>query len=106
MSTSVDELLQIHARFPVLAFLLSLCNPSTISPTLYSPQVPTHVIGSRRSAGLKKVLYHKFRIPLLGLYGFTISTLWLQDAALHLLAAGAASVLFYNAIQLGYRAVM
>jgi len=106
IANSVDQLLQIHSRFPVLAFLLSLCNPSTISLTLDFPaEVSIRSLKSTRSANLKGLLSHRLSIPLPGLRRFDISLLCFHDIVLHLLVAGAGSLVFFNTLQLGFRGV-
>jgi len=95
MSTSVDELLEIHSRFPVLALLLSLSNPSTISATLSSPPLKPRAIRSRRSEGLKLFLSQQLHIPV-----------WVHDVVLHILAAGVAGLVVFIVVQLGYRGVV
>src|SRR5271170_6856055 len=106
MATSVDQLLQIHSRFPALAFLLSLCNPSTISLTLDFPaEVSSRSLKSSRSAGLKGLLSHRLSIPLPGLRRVGISLLCFHDVVLHFLAAGAGSLVFFNTLQLGFRGI-
>lgn len=63
MSSTSDDLLRIHIRYPLLAFLLSLCNPSTISESLTTltthntpvlqPDEKKRTLGYMRVAGVQ-----------------------------------------------------
>jgi hypothetical protein len=104
MATSSDELLTIHCRYPVLAFLLSLCNPSTILTDLHTPKITNRIPRTEPSARYLNLIGHgieipgtRFRIPL---------TNWLYELSLHILATCAASMILYQAFLLGIRGVI
>ncbi|KAF1849573.1 uncharacterized protein K460DRAFT_119 [Cucurbitaria berberidis CBS 394.84] len=103
ISISTDELLQIHCRFPILALLLSLSNPSTISTSLSSDPVNIRPLHAERSLGLKKLLSYSVRLPL----GNQLSlTLLYHDVILHVLAAGCVALIASQTLVLGVRGVV
>jgi hypothetical protein len=104
MATSIDDLLQIHSRFPILAFLLSLCNPSTISMGLSSPPPDKRVLRKERSAGLREIIAHARRITILGCH-LPLSML-LHDILLHACASGFVVLSVWQAVILGQRGVI
>jgi hypothetical protein len=104
MATPLDDLTKIHCRFPILAFLLSLSNPSAISTTLSSPETYKPTLFTDRSPGLKKFLSGGLYIPFLEIH--LPLPLWIHDVILHLLAAGCATIMFYQTLFLGLKGII
>ena len=104
MACSTDELLRVHTRFPILAFLMSLCNPSTISAAISSsPAIiePAHGIRSPRlRKHLKTGISKRFTIRQVSI------PLWLHDLVLHLIALGCTFMIFTQALLVGVRGVI
>jgi hypothetical protein len=100
---STDDLLIIHCRFPVLAFILALCNPSTISGTLTSTPTDVRPLQTRRSPTLRNLLAHSLHLP------FRISTrlsLWVHDLILHIVAAECYAMIAYQVLMIGWKSVV
>lgn len=104
MATSVDDLVQIHSRFPILAFFLSLSNPSSISTTLSSAKKEYKPTSTMRSPGLLSFLSTGISIPFTN-KNISIA-LWIHDLILHLLASGCVALMFYHTLILGLRGVV
>lgn len=111
MATSTEDLLRIHHRYPVLAFLLSLCNPSTILSGLTSPPHPNRVLAARRRLNTQRSQsYQHMKTALSITLPFSDATIgmtdFLHDAILHILGAGIATMMIYQALLLGMRGVI
>jgi hypothetical protein len=103
MSISVEDLLEIHCRFPILAFLLAMCNPSTISGTLVSTPTIIRPLHSVRSRGLKELLSYGLPLP----FGIRIPcSLWFHDFVLHFIASGCVAMISYQVLVLGWKGVI
>src|SRR5713101_1743834 len=63
MAASSHELLQIHSRFPLPAFLISLCNPSIISMDVHAPKITNAILQSKRSSKYNHMINKGIRIP-------------------------------------------
>lgn len=122
MATSTADLLYIHHRYPLVAFLLSLCNPSTIASGLVSglpfgrslsnPEKildsPERILLARRR--LRSTRSTGYR-PMISLLTFRLDVSdaqidFLHDLILHLYAAGVAVMMLWQAILLGMRGVI
>ncbi|KAE9380919.1 hypothetical protein N431DRAFT_459831 [Stipitochalara longipes BDJ] len=100
MATSTDDLLLIHYRYPLLAFSLALCNPSTVLAGLNL--VPSgqstheqHKLHSQNSQKYLQNLKNKTKISE-----------FIHDLVLHLIAASIASIMVWQAVLLGVRGVI
>lgn len=118
MATSTDELLQLHSRYPVLAFFLSLCNPSTtafrlslnsrqgydMSPSGRNPEpLERAVLTSRLAAPEQPIERLLFARDMIGGRFRTLPE-W-QVGLLHLLAALAATISIWLSLVLGIRSI-
>lgn len=104
MATSVDDLIRIHVRFPFLAFLLSLSNPSSLSISISSPQKEYRTLHTRRSESLIQLLAAGIPSPFTR--GNISIPLWVHDLFLHILASGCVAIVFYQTLILGLRGVV
>jgi hypothetical protein len=122
MATSTADLLYIHHRYPVVALLLSLCNPSTIASGLASDLpfgrslsssekilnsherilLARRRLRSTRSTGYRPMI--SFLTVRLHISDAQID--FLHDLILHLYAAGVAGTMLWQAILLGMRGVI
>jgi hypothetical protein len=106
MATPLDDLTKIHCRFPLLAFLLSLSNPSAISTSLSSPETQNRILFTDRSLGLKRLLSIGIPIPIPILDYRLPLPLWIHDVILHILAAGCVTIMLYQTLFLGLRGII
>lgn len=104
MATSTDDLLRIHSRFPILAFFMSLCNPSTISTSITSSPTIIRPIQSTRSVGLRAHLEHGISIPFTKIR-FSIS-FWQHDLVIHILASLVVVMIVWQTVVLGHKGVI
>lgn len=104
MATSTDDLLRIHSRYPILAFFMSLCNPSTISTSITSSPSIIRPIQSTRSVGLRARLKHGMSIPFTKIR-FSIR-FWQHDLAIHILACLTVVMIVWQTLALGHRGVI
>jgi hypothetical protein len=111
MATSTNDLLRIHHRYPILAFLLALCNPSTILSGLTSAQCPDHtnqskaMLHSMQSPAYTSMLA-RFSLRLPGSENRIGLTHFTHGLILHLIAAGIAAIMLWQALLLGMRGVI
>lgn len=112
MSTSTKELLLIHHRYPLLAFLLAICDPSTILSGLNSihhaksVQNARHMLHSKRSKEYRTLMDRFFSIRLLGSDKTLKTPDFVYDLVLHLIAIGIAAIVMRQAVLLGIRGVI
>lgn len=112
MAIPTHDLLRIHHRYPVLAFLLSLCNPSTflsglsslkrLDPGHHSPDM----LHSIRSPTYNKTIERFFTLQIPGTEKQIKLSNFAYDFILHLFAVGLASIMVWQAVLLGIRGVI
>ncbi|KAF4626350.1 hypothetical protein G7Y89_g11812 [Cudoniella acicularis] len=101
-STSMDEMLIVHRRYPLLAFLLSLSNPSAISLNLASPPEKLKTLYTIRSTGFNDFIEAGISIPFFPGIKLPLNIL-LHDIILHFVAMTAAATVLWQALRLGSR---
>ncbi len=112
MLTSIKKLLLIYYRYPPLAFLLAICNVSTILSGLNSihyaksVQHARHMLHSKRSKEYRTMMDRFFSIWLLGLDKPLKTLDFVYDLVLHLIAICIATIIMWRAVLLGIRGVM
>jgi hypothetical protein len=112
MSTSTRELLLIHHRYPLLAFLLAICNPSTVLSGLNSIQDPKsvqnarHMLQSKRSEGYQIMIDRFFTIRLRGSDKKFKTPDFVYDLVLHLITICIAAIIIWQTVLLGIRGVI
>jgi hypothetical protein len=109
-ATSTNDLLLIHHRYPVLAFLLALCNPSTILSGVQSishhrnPRQPKQMLRSKRSQGFNEKIDQYFSLSFSAKRYIIVDLI--HDILLHLAAGGIAGIMLWQATILGMRGVI
>jgi len=103
-STSPDDLLIVHRRWPLLALLLSFCNPSTLPTNLVSFPEVRNSLYTKRSPSFEALIARGIPLPILGLR-IPLSNL-AHDIILHLAAFGMAAVVIWLALILGSRGIV
>jgi hypothetical protein len=122
MATSTIDLLYIHHRYPLLAFLLSLCNPSTIGSgfgsglasgrSLSNPEKILHsherILLARRHLRSTRSTSYRLILPFLTrrLRLSDAQIDFLHDLTIHLYTAGIAAIMVRQAVLLGIRGVV
>lgn len=115
MATPVHDLLRIHHRYPLLGFLLALCNPSTILPGLSSRQHPNFsqhardMLHSTRSSGSNHVIdqFDQFFSRCLPCFKNKVRiSNFTHDFIIHLIATAITAVMLWQAVILGMRGVI
>jgi hypothetical protein len=98
MATSTDDLLPIYHRYPFLAFLLALCNPSTILSGVSSisrpdsQHQPQQMLQSKRSRGYNQKIDQYLSL--------------IHDMILHFAAGSIAGIMVWQSTLLGMRRVI
>lgn len=112
MVTSSHDLLRIHHRYPLLGFLLALCNPSTIPPGLSSLQHPSVIqhardmMHSTRSNGYNNMIDRFFSVRFPGFENKLRMSNFAHDLILHLAAIVIVALMIGQAVFLGIRGVI
>jgi hypothetical protein len=110
MATSTNDLLLIHCRYPVLAFLLALCNPSTILSGVSSISHPDNLhqtkqrLQSKRSQGFNKKIDQYLSLSFSAKRYMILDLI--HDIILHLAAGSIAGIMIWQATLLGMRGVI
>ena len=103
ISIPVDDLLRIHRRLSLLAFLLSICNPSTVFGSLTFKSERSRPLQAIRSPSLKRL--SPFGVPL-PFHKHIPVTLWFHDLLLHVIAGGCVALIMSQMLFLGIRGVI